>query len=491
MTAADPCMILLFGATGDLAERKLAPALFHLFKSGVVTARTPIIGIARARQTREEFIASLHLSQTLPRAKPAELEAFAALLHYEPFAYTAEDAPRFVAATEAIERATQCGPNRLLYLALPAAVFAPTVDTVRAAGLFQESGWKRVIFEKPFGTDLASARELNRQVTALFREEEIYRIDHYLGKEIVRNILVFRFANPIFDQIWSTGSVDHVQITIGETLGVEGRGKYYEKSGAIRDMLQNHILQVLALAAMEQPRGLDAEAIRDAAVRSLLTLIPPRREDIVVGQYGRGRLGDVPLPAYREEDGIAPGSATETFVAMRLEFNHPRWRGVPFYVRTGKRLAKKVAEINVVLRPPGWAMVHQLGIDIAPNVITLRIQPHEGISLEFNVKEPGEELRLVPQLMEYCHHCLYALNTPEAYEILLGQALHGDQTLFTRWDFVEASWEFIEPVFAMVEEQRFEFPNYAAGTFGPEAAAELIGRAGREWIVSRDIAPAG
>ncbi|HSJ99000.1 MAG TPA: glucose-6-phosphate dehydrogenase, partial [Myxococcota bacterium] len=312
---------------------------------------------------------------------------------------------------------------------------------------------------------------------------EINRIDHYLGKELVRNIMVLRFANPLFERAWDRHGVDHVQVTLAETLGVGDRAGYYESVGAVRDMLQNHMLQVLALAAMERPASLAADAVRDAMVRAIEALAPAAPADVVLGQYGAGEVGGERVRAYRDEDGVDPRSATDTFAAVRARIDHPRWEGVPFLLRTGKRLGKQFAEANVVLRGGGGLFG---GAGAAPNVISIRIQPHEGISVACNVKAPGEELRLEPVVMDHCHNCLYGIDTPGAYEVLLQDFLEGDATLFARWDFVRASWAFVDPIARLAGARAAGFPNYAAGTFGPDAAEALPGQR-RRWIVSRDI----
>lgn len=488
MSVAEPCMIVIFGATGDLTRRKIIPALFHLFRRGVIAQRHPIVGVSRRALPREAFIESLRISEFIPEADRGDLERFRALLRCEAFSYTAESAPAFGERLAAIERETGCGPNRVIYLALPAIAFESTAVQIWRAGLLDRGGWRRICFEKPFGTDLASAHELNRQVTAIFDEHEIYRIDHYLGKELVRNLLALRFANPLFEEIWSNTFIDHVQITVAESLGVEGRGDYYDRAGAIRDMLQNHLLQILALIAMERPRTLDATALRDEKVKVLRALQRPRAECVVIGQYGPGTIDGRPVPGYREEDGVDPRSRTETSVAVEMRVETDRWRGVPFFVRTGKRLAQRAAEVHIALRDTAHDLFGGEGeARPHPNLITVRIQPHEGIAVTFNLQAPGAATRLTAVTMEHCHRSPYGLNTPEAYEILLQEILAGDQTLFPRWDFVEMSWRHIDALLPLCEPQRDAFPNYAAGTTGPAAADALLRRSGREWILGKDI----
>ncbi|MFN8771802.1 MAG: glucose-6-phosphate dehydrogenase [bacterium] len=483
----EPCVIIVFGATGDLAKRKIFPALHALHRRGFLHPATPVVGVSRRPMSDAALLASLHIDEAGGDADG--LRAFAASVRCIVFDHTEATLPAFVTAVDDLARERGAGAARAVYFALPADAFEPTAALLVKGGFFHDDGWRRLCFEKPFGHDLASARELNAKVTRHFDESSTYRIDHYLGKELVRNLMVMRFANPLFGQIWNSAFIDHVQVTIAETLGVEGRAGYYEKAGAVRDMLQNHLMQVLALAAMEAPEALDADSVRDAMVEVVRQLVPPSDGDVVLGQFGPGEVGGRPVPGYREEPGIDPSSPTETFVAVRACIDNPRWQGVPFFLRTGKRMGKKLAEANIVLRAqPGTLFRADRAVEgePGPNVISIRIQPNEGISVEFTVKAPGEGLRLETAVMEHCHHCVYGLNTAEAYEILLREFLVGDQTLFTRWDFVEASWRWVDAITAARGRQSAAFPNYAAGTSGPAEAEALLGD-GRDWLVSRDI----
>jgi len=500
-TRCDPCVILVFGATGDLARRKIFPALHALQRKGFLHAATPIVGVTRQAMSRQSFIDSLELELKLDAgaggaqdAQPVEgasagADAFPDLVHCVDFDYTQATLPAFVEFVDRISAQTNAGGNRAVYFALPADVFEKTATLLVQGRLFKDGAWRRIAFEKPFGQDLASAEDLNTKITCHFDEHEIYRIDHYLGKELVRNIMVLRFANPLFSQMWNAEFVDHVQITIAETLGVENRAGYYEQAGAVRDMLQNHLMQVLALTAMETPASLDADDVRDAMVRVIESLRPPTRDDFVLGQFGEGESDGRPVPGYRQEKGVDPQSATDTFVALRACVDSPRWSGVPFFLRTGKRMARKVAEANVVLRDQPCGLFNGessvQGVP-GPNLVSIRIQPNEGISVEFNVKVPGDGMRLETVAMEHCHHCVYGINTPEAYEILLQEFLRGDPTLFTRWDFVRASWLHIDRLMQLRANEPVSFPNYAAGTSGPPEAEALLG-GGRRWLVSRDI----
>ena len=486
----EPCVILVFGATGDLAKRKILPALLALHRRGFLHGGTPVVGVSRRPMSDQALLEPLHAEAGGDDPdRGAALAAFSADVRCIPFDYTEGTLATFLAAVDTLARERGAGHARAVYFALPADAFEPTAELLVHGGLFRDGGWRRLCFEKPFGHDLASARALNAGITRHFDESSIYRIDHYLGKELVRNLLVLRFANPLFGQAWDRSSIDHVQVTIAETLGVEGRAGYYDRAGAVRDMLQNHLMQVLALAAMEAPKGLDADSVRDAMVEVLRQLVPVAEGDIVLGQFAAGEVGGKPVPAYRDEPGVDPASVTDTFVAVRARIDNPRWQGVPFFLRTGKRMGKKLAEANIVLRPQPGGLFESAAMGLArpgPNVISIRIQPNEGISIEFNVKAPGEDLRIETVAMEHCHHCVYGLNTAEAYEILLHEFLAGDQTLFTRWDFVEASWRWVDGIATLRGARSAAFPNYAAGTSGPADAEALLGE-GRDWIVSRDI----
>ena len=486
-----PCVILVFGATGDLAKRKIFPALLALHRRGFLHRNTPVVGVARRPMTDDELLAPLEPGEGNGEGPEyaAALAAFRADVRCVPFDYSEGTLRGFIDAVDGLARERGVGAARAVYFALPADAFEPTAALLVQGGLFHEGGWRRLCFEKPFGHDLASARALNARITRHFDESSIYRIDHYLGKELVRNLLVMRFGNPLFGQVWNSTFIDHVQVTIAETLGAEGRAGYYDKAGAVRDMLQNHLMQVLALAAMEPPKALDADSVRDAMAAVLTQLQPLAEGDFVLGQYAAGEVGGKAVPAYRDEPGVAPASSTDTFVAVRAKIDNPRWQGVPFFLRTGKRMGKKLAEANIVLRMPPEGLFASGSPGEGkpgPNVISIRIQPNEGISVEFNVKAPGEGMRIETVALEHCHHCVYGLNTAEAYEILLHEFLAGDQTLFTRWDFVEESWRWVDRITALRAAQAATFPNYAAGTSGPADAEALLGEK-RDWIVSRDI----
>ena len=482
MQRSDPCLILIFGASGDLSKRKLLPALLRLHMKGVVHERTPIVLVSRRALAPAALMKHIREKGRTGDATDAQQREFEKNLYPAQFDYTEGGVGEFVARTREIADSTKCGPNRAIYMALPPSVFGPTADMLHGSGVFGEGGWRRLCFEKPFGEDLASAEALNALVTRHFAEKEIFRIDHYLGKELVRNLLVLRFSNPLFEQIWNRQFIDHVQITVSETVGVEDRAGYYESAGAVRDMVQSHLIQLVALTAMEPPCDLGADQLRDELVKVLHCLPTPRPHDIVLGQYGPGEMEGKSVPGYRQEANVDPNSITETFAALRMEIENFRWKGVPFYLRTGKRMPTRTAEIHVTLREVPLNLFGEHAGTLGPNVITIRIQPNEGIAVRFNVKQPGDEMRVNPVFMSHCHDCVYGLNTPGAYEILMHEWLEGDQTLFPRWDFVQRSWEFTDRLRSAAGGQANGFPNCAAGSEGPEAAEELLRRDGRAWF---------
>ncbi len=492
---ATPCTIVIFGASGDLTARKLIPALYQLHGERLLPDPVRIIGFARRPKTDESWRAELFgelqkYSRTQP-VDPARWEAFAANLGYcqgdlnDPESYR-----RLAAQLDALSPA-ELGRNRLFYLATSPSQFAEVAERLDAASLLhrdeQPPFWQRLVVEKPFGHDLASARALNQELIRYAHEGQIFRIDHYLGKETVQNILMFRFSNAIFEQLWSRQSVNHVQITVSEQLGVGTRGGYYEEAGALRDMVQNHLLQVLALVAMEPPVSLDAEAIRDEKVKLLKSIRPVAPEaagrQVVRGQYTAGRVNGQPAPAYRQEPKVRPDSNVETFAALRLLVDNWRWSGVPFYLRTGKHLPLSASEVRVQFRrTPNVLFAAQCGPRLDANALTLRLQPNEGISLRFNGKVPGTSLTVRPVRMHFGYDAEFGAYTPEAYERLLLDALEGDATLFIRRDEVEAAWTFVDGIRAAWDGAPLEEANfYPAGTWGPSAADELVRRDGHHW----------
>ncbi len=481
------CAIVIFGATGDLMKRKLIPALYQMYRAGTITDESPIIGISRESKSKEEFVELLEIDKFLPEWDEEVLHRFLKLIHH-----LALDLTKKQSAEELYKRYTElkekhgCSGNKLFYLAIPPDLFGNVVELLASSKLLEVPGWNRVVFEKPFGHDLKSAIELNRFIKTVFKEEEIYRIDHFLGKELVQSILVFRFGNSIFEQIWNNQCIDNVQITVAETVGVEHRGRYYDKAGAIRDILQNHILQVLSTVAMEAPKSWHADSIRDQKAKIFRLLKPIDPEDLVIGQYDTGRIDGEEVVSYRMEPSVNPDSSTETFVAAKIQLNNKRWRGVPFYVRTGKRLEVRYSEIDLILREPSSSLFAGEHMNRRPNVVTMRIQPDEGLVLIFNAKYPGREMRLQPVIMDFCHKCEFQMYSPSAYQTLIMQVMMGDQTLFARWDGVEASWEFIEPLFDTVKARGDKVPLYPAGSKGPAEADELLAKDGRRWILPKE-----
>ena len=492
--AVEPCSIIIFGASGDLTARKLIPALYHLHKEKQMPPVYRVIGFARREKTdasfREELRAALdQFSRTKP-VDDAVWAEFAANVCYcqgefgDAAAYTKLEAQLTGFGDERLRH------NLLFYLATSPSQFAEVVENLSGAAMLHKEpvkGWQRIVVEKPFGTDLPSAQVLNNDLTRFAHERQVFRIDHYLGKETVQNILMFRFSNSIFEQIWNRQSVDHVQITVSEKLGVGGRGGYYEEAGAIRDMVQNHLLQVLALIAMEPPVSLEAESIRDEKVKMLKSIRPLRVADVakqvVRGQYFAGMVDGQLRPGYRQETKVKSDSNVETYVALKLLIDNWRWSGVPFFLRTGKSLPLGASEVRIQFRPtPNVLFAAQCGPKLDPNAITLRLQPNEGISLRFNGKVPGTSLKVRPVRMHFSYNSEFGAYTPEAYERLLLEGLAGDATLFIRRDEVEAAWSLVDSIRKGWEDKPLtnrEF--YSAGTWGPVAAEDLLAQTGHTW----------
>ena len=490
----DPHLVVLFGATGDLAHRKVVPALFHLWVGNLLPERFALVCFGRRPFSDQEIRTSLRTSlDKHARITPVDEEkwaAFAARITYhqggfdEPAAYAS-----LSTKLAAIDTESGTDGNRLYYLATPASSFPEIVRGLGAAGLDHEmadGGWRRIVIEKPFGRDLETAVRLNREVGKVFRESQVYRIDHYLGKETVRNILIFRFGNLIFEPIWHRRYIDHVQITVAESIGVEGRGAFYEETGALRDILQNHLLQLLTLVAMEPPANLEADALRDEKLKVLRAIrpIPVEKVDqsVVRGQYGPGWVGATETSAYRSEPAVDPASETETFVAARLEIDDWRWAGVPFYLRAGKRLPKRATEIAIQFKDVPQRLFPTVGEEPESNLLVIRIQPDEGILLKFAAKVPGLGIDVRPVNMDFAYGSAFTVESPDAYETLILDALLGDASLFTRADEVEAAWRIVDPIIdAWIAGPEPEMPNYTSGTWGPEAADELLTREGRRW----------
>ena len=491
----EPCTIVIFGASGDLAARKLIPALYHLAKDKQMPPAFRIIGFARREKTDESWRQELRAAlDQFSRTKPVDEQVwkdFSAKVFYCTGDLT--DAAAYARLEQKLASfgSAPLRKNLLFYLATQPSQFGAVVQQLHDAKLLHrengEHGWQRIVVEKPFGHDLASAHALNAELTRFAHESQVCRIDHYLGKETVQNILMFRFSNSIFERLWNRESVDHVQITVSEKPGVGDRGGYYEEAGALRDMVQNHMLQVLSLIAMEPPVSLEAEAVRDEKVKLLKSIRQPSPADVakqvVRGQYFAGQVGGELRPGYRQEPKVKAGSNVETYVAMKLLIDNWRWSGVPFYLRTGKNLPQSASEVHIQFRPtPNVLFAAQCGQKLDTNALTLRLQPNEGISLHFNGKVPGIGTSVRPVRMHFSYNAEFGAYTPEAYERLLLDAIAGDSTLFIRRDEVETAWQIVDSIRAGWEGKALtnrEF--YAAGTWGPIAADDLLAQLGHVW----------
>jgi glucose-6-phosphate 1-dehydrogenase len=489
---AEPCTMVLFGASGDLSRSKLIPALFQLFQQGLLPAEFTLVGAALPQLERGAFHSQMRdsVEQALgaDRVDEEAWHAFARGLYYVPMDLTAaRDYVRLGELLVRLEWERRTRGNRLFYLAVSPVLFAAVVEQLGSSGLSKSpgKGWSRIVVEKPFGRDLTSARQLNARLHRYFDEPRIYRMDHYLGKEMVQNLLVLRLANGIFEPLWNRQHIDHIQVTSAELAGVEGRGGYYEQSGVLRDMIQNHVFQVLSLIAMEPPASLEPEAIRNEKVRVLraaCAFTPERiRTECVRGQYGPGLIAGKPVRGYRQEAGIAPGSGVETYAMLTLRFDNPRWAGVPFYVRSGKRLKERVTEVVVQFKE-GFG--HLFGTEpreqASANQLIIRIQPQESITLRLAMKTPGRAMKMRDMDLSGLYVPLHGGQHAEAYERLLLDSMLGVSTLYTREDMVERGWELVMPLLEAWSSQGAE-PNYAAGSWGPELAHHLLQRQGRAW----------
>jgi glucose-6-phosphate 1-dehydrogenase len=486
-----PTSLVIFGATGDLAHRKLLPALYNLAHDGALPERFELIGVARRDQPHEDFRAIARESiDRFSRRKPDKdvLAGLVSDMRYIPGTFDNERVYSNIKRTlkEFDQKAGQ-ELNRIFYLSTAPEFFPVIVEQLGKAGLNHADETEvRVVIEKPFGYDLASARRLNAQVLEVFDESQVFRIDHYLGKETVQNLMAFRFANVLFEPVWNRNYVDNVQITAAEDLGIGGRAGYYEGAGALRDLVQNHMLQLLALLTMEPPTAFEANRLRDEKLKVLEAIVPPPLEEVstiaIRAQYGPGTIGGKPVPGYKQEEGVAPDSRTETYAALKLRVSNWRWAGVPFYLRTGKRLARRVTEIAVTLKPvPHLAFLSSGSVGVQENQIILTVQPDEGVSVSIGAKIPGPSMRIRPVNMEFRYGTSFLSESPEAYERLIIDAMRGDATLFTRNDEIEALWGIVDPILtAWHADTTTPIPEYPAGSAGPKEAESLLDL-GKKW----------
>jgi glucose-6-phosphate 1-dehydrogenase len=492
LPAGDSCLLVIFGASGDLTRRKLIPGLYNLACVGCMNPQFEVLGVGRTEMTSEEFRAKLResVSQSSDTRSfnESHWKEFEQRLHYFPGDIGDDQFYSRLRDRLGEEQQSKSGPNHLFYVSTPASVAGPIVEGLARAGLnHNDKGWSRIILEKPFGHDLKSAQELNATLHKAFDEKDVFRIDHYLGKETVQNILVFRFGNSLFEPVWNRNYVDYVEITAAETVGVEGRASFYEETGALRDMVANHMLQLLALTAMEPPIEFEADSVREQKVQALKSIRPMTAEEVakrtVRGQYGPAEADGKRVPGYREEPGVKSNSTTETYAVVELYVNNWRWAGVPFYIRTGKRLARQASEIRVHFKRTPQALFASTPYEqLGPNVITMRIQPDDGISIAFDVKQPGAHMRALTVDANFSYEAAFGSKGPPAYETLLLDSMRGEATLFTRHDEVEAEWRIITPIEeAWAQMPPPAFPNYAAGSEGPEEADAHITGDHRAW----------
>ena len=508
INAAETFTLVLFGASGDLAQRMIMPAIFRLARRGLLSPEFCLIGYARTPMTDDEFRARMR-DAVLNEPGVGDTEAwpeFANHLFYLSAQYDGDDLQGYselALKLKELDRKTGASGRRLFHLATPPALFAPIMKHLSDAGLAghayhpPQGGWARFVLEKPFGQDLASARELNADIVRSFDEQDIYRIDHFLGKEIVQNLFALRFANGIFEPVWNRNYIDHVQITAAETLGMEGRGSFYETTGAVRDMVQNHLMQLCALVALEPPAEWNSQAVRDEKIKVLRAVrkTDPREVDrfAVRGQYGEGVVDGQRVSAYREEKEVAADSSVPTYAALKLFVDNWRWAGVPFYLRSGKRLAKRTTDIVIEFKPSPhtpWSASSAVDGSVRPNLLVVNVSPEEGIVIRVEAKRPGQAMQLQTIDLDYSHRdAHYAVVAPSAYEHLLLDTLQGDSTFFARADEVEEAWKIVDPIVKSWEADKSPaFPNYAAGSRGPIAADEWLARDGRRWYGSIDQA---
>jgi glucose-6-phosphate 1-dehydrogenase len=497
-----PCAMVIFGAGGDLTKRLLVPALYNLSRTGLLAGHFAIVGVDAVdqdvnawskslREMLQSFVGNAASESRIDAVDDAAWQRLTDVMSYMKGDFNDPGLfEKLHGHLHDVSRSVQTAGNVLFYLAVADRFFGPIIENLGHAGLFDEElrdeqpqRWRRVVIEKPFGHDLESARALNTRIRRVLREEQIYRIDHFLGKETVQSIMAFRFANGLFEPIWNRDRIDHVQITVAETVGVERRGKFYDVTGALRDMVPNHVFQLLAMVAMEPPAGFDAKAVRNRKADVFAALCEVQPDDAVRGQYGPGTVVDKKVHAYREEPNVAPDSNTETFVAMRLRIDNWRWAGVPFYLRTGKHLAARMTEIAIRFKPAPYAPFDDTHVEtLPPNWLVLHIQPNEGISLQFEVKRPGPVVDLAAVQMAFHYDDWFPREPNVGYETLIYDVMIGDQTLFNRADMIEETWRVVQPVLdAWAAEPPRHFPNYASGSDGPHAAEALLRQDHRAW----------
>lgn len=492
-----PCVMVIFGATGDLTGRKLLPALYNLAKDDQLPVHFACVGFARREKSNEEFRKEMQEAvERFSRTKPLNDDLwrhFEDKLYYHRSEFDHDDGYESLKKLlEQLDNKYETKGNRLFYLSTPPSYFPLIIEKLHEHGLIypyensRDEPWSRVIIEKPFGHDLASAQALQNHITKFLNEDQIFRIDHYLGKETVQNLLALRFSNPIFESIWNNRYIDNVQITVAEEIGIGTRGNFFEEAGILRDIVQNHMMQLVSLVGMDPPVNLQAQAIRDEKVKVLESIraIAPTEMDkyTVRGQYGSGFINGTAVCGYRQESKVSPTSNVETFAALELYINNWRWSGVPFYLRAGKRLPKRATEIAIVFKPVPAGCLFQIGDNqIESNILVVRIQPDEGISFKMNCKVPGLFSAIQPVKMDFRYGSTFGLTPPEAYERLLCDCMTGDNTLFARADEVMASWKLLTPVLNHWANTKADFPNYKAGTWGPAASDQMLARTGRSW----------
>jgi glucose-6-phosphate 1-dehydrogenase len=480
----DPCILVIFGASGDLTSKKLLPALYALAVRDLLPEKFGVVGAARTTETHDEFRERMKNAVKEHARDPFVEETWSKLadgMRYVTLDFAddkGEDELRDVLTALDEERGT--GGNRVYYFAVPPSAISTLVDEI--AERRNAEGWIRLVIEKPFGHDLESAKALTGEIKQHFAEDEVFRIDHYLGKETVQNMLALRFANGIFEPIWNRQFIDHVQITVAESIGIESRAGYYEQAGAIRDIFQNHLLQLVAITAMEPPIDFSADSVRNEKVKVLKAIHTPGPKHLVRGQYGPGFVEGAQVRGYREEEGVAPGSMTETFVAAKLYVDNWRWADTPFYVRMGKRLARRETTIAIQFkRAPHPPFEDGAAEGLRPNVLLIHVQPNEGVSLAIGAKVPGQGMTIRTVHMDFLYGGTFREGLPDAYERLILDAMLGDQTLFTRSDEIEEQWALVDAIIGLWQRDRQSFPNYAAGTWGPAGSDELVHRDGRSW----------